>query len=412
MRKVVFSLVLLLLAGQFLSAGPLWALEAVQSREGTGYVSVHVPFTGIVMGRKDKAEIEISFRNYGPSDTAVEVGLEGLDEDLWEAKLLSDKWRGHGVSRVRLGTDDPSNRVRVTFMLTPMDNTPPGVYEFTLVASPEGSQEALRIPLSVHLAAEEVLPVDRILEIETSHIAIENPAGKDFVYEIKLKNNGRDDVVVDLDLDLPPGWRGSVTPRWEAERRIQSLRMSSESTENLKLTVTPPGRVEKGTYPVTLTATAGEEQAVLELEAVVTGTYGLNMIPETQRLSFETTAGTETTLVLFVWNDGTSEVENVEFYSTSPDGWEVSFDPDGLPTLDPYTSRGRPEQVKMTVKAPGRTIPGDYQIGVTFAGDQASDSLILRATVKVPTKWGWFGVAVIAAVLVLLFGIFWKLKRR
>jgi len=66
----------------------------------------------------------------------------------------------------------------------------------------------------------------------------------------------------------------------------------------------------------------------------------------------------------------------------------------------------------MTIKAPDRTIPGDYQVTVTAAGDQSQDTIALRATVKVPTTWGWVGIGIIVAVLALLFGIFWKLKRR
>lgn len=74
--------------------------------------------------------------------------------------------------------------------------------------------------------------------------------------------------------------------------------------------------------------------------------------------------------------------------------------------------KGKPNQVKMTVKAPERTIPGDYQVTLTASGAQSDDTLALRATVKVPTNWGWFGVLVIVVVLALLFGTFWKLKRR
>jgi uncharacterized membrane protein len=150
----------------------------------------------------------------------------------------------------------------------------------------------------------------------------------------------------------------------------------------------------------------------LQLEAVVTGTYDLKLMPQTQRLSFETVAGKEKTLVLYLWNDGTAPIENIEIYSQKPDGWEVSFEPGTIPELDSYSSKGKPDQVKMTVKAPERTIPGDYQISVSAAGDQSQDSIALRVTVKVPTTWGWFGIGIIAAVLVLLFGIFWKLKRR
>jgi uncharacterized membrane protein len=49
---------------------------------------------------------------------------------------------------------------------------------------------------------------------------------------------------------------------------------------------------------------------------------------------------------------------------------------------------------------------------LTAAGDQDKRSIELRATVKVPTTWGWIGVGIIIVVIALLFGIFAKLKRR
>jgi uncharacterized membrane protein len=190
------------------------------------------------------------------------------------------------------------------------------------------------------------------------------------------------------------------------------MKLEGSSTERLAVTVTPPKTVEKGSYPVKLVAKTDNYEASIDLSAVVTGTYELKLLPETQRLNFETTAGQETTLTLYVWNDGTAPIDNVEFFVSKPDGWKVEFEPKKIERLEPYALKGKPDQVKMIVKAPERTIPGDYQVTVTASGSQSDDTLVLRATVKVPTGWGWLGVLVIVVVLALLFGTFWKLKRR
>jgi uncharacterized membrane protein len=396
--------ILVLALALFLAA----VLMPLQSAEA---FTVHVPYTGVVIGREEKAEIEVTFKNTEKDPAEIDVALEGVKEELWDVSLTSSKWRGHGVSRVRLGTEEPFDEVKVTLTISPKKDTPPGVYEFELVASSQIGVMKI-IPLSVRFVAEKVTPVEDILGLECSYPVIENPAGEKFTYEVSLENKGPENITTDFSLSVPAGWSGSVSPRWESDRKIQSMKIDSESTEKLSITITPPPGVEKGRYPVVFTATSGEEKAQLQLEAVVTGTYDLKLMPQTQRLSFETVAGKEKTLVLYLWNDGTAPIENIEIYSQKPDGWEVSFEPETIPELDSYSSKGKPDQVKMTVKAPERTIPGDYQISVSAAGDQSQDSIALRVTVKVPTTWGWFGIGIIAAVLVLLFGIFWKLKRR
>ncbi len=389
----------------------LFLAQVVTPLQSAEAFSVHVPYTGVVIGREEKAEIEVTFKNTEKDPAEIELALEGVKKDLWDVSLTSSKWQGHGVSRVRLGTEEPFNEVKVTLTISPKKETPPGVYEFDLVASSQIGVMKI-IPLSVELVAEKVVPVEDILGLECSYPVIENPAGEKFSYEVSLKNKGTENITADFSLSVPAGWSGSVSPRWESDRKIQSMKIDSESTEKLSITLTTPPGVEKGRYPVVFTVTSGEEKAQLRLEAVVTGTYDLKLMPETQRLSFETVAGTEKTLVLYLWNDGTAPIENIDIYSQKPEGWEVSFEPEKITELASYSSRGKPDQIKMTIKAPERTIPGDYQISVSAAGDQSRDSITLRATVKVPTTWGWFGIGIIAAVLVLLFGIFWKLKRR
>jgi len=135
-------------------------------------------------------------------------------------------------------------------------------------------------------------------------------------------------------------------------------------------------------------------------------------VPETNRLNFDMVAGEEKRLVLYLWNEGSAPIENISLLASKPEGWEVKFEPEKLSSLESLLVTQKPEQVTAIFKAPERTIPGDYQVSVTAAGDQDQKSLDLRATVKVPTSWGWAGIGVIVAVLLLLFGIFMKLKRR
>ncbi|AER66174.1 hypothetical protein Tlie_0439 [Thermovirga lienii DSM 17291] len=404
-RKVYSVVCLALLALLIVPSIPVFA--------ASGSFEVHVPYTGLILGRGEDAEIEITLKNTSTEECVVDVGVVKKQEaSNWDVKLVSSKWDGHGVSQVRLGTDKTLNEVELILSLKPGKDTNPGVYRFTFYAALKGSQKRFEIPITVELKGEKIAPVREQLKLETSYPVIENPAGSDFSYEVSLENNTKDPKVVSFELELPSGWTGSVTPRWESGKKIQSMKLEGSSTERLAVTVTPPKTVEKGSYPVKLVAKTDNYEASIDLSAVVTGTYELKLLPETQRLNFETTAGQETTLTLYVWNDGTAPIDNVEFFVSKPDGWKVEFEPKKIERLEPYALKGKPDQVKMIVKAPERTIPGDYQVTVTASGSQSDDTLVLRATVKVPTGWGWLGVLVIVVVLALLFGTFWKLKRR
>lgn len=393
----------------FLQVSPL---RAEPMAAPLGPVSVSVPYTGVVIGAKGKAEVEVVLRNNTDTEKNLTLSVEGFKDDHGiEARLANDKWNGYGLSEVRLGVGKSFDEVKAVIVLTPAKEAKPALYEGALVVSVKDG-EVVRIPLTAKYEAEEVLPVDKILETSCAYPVLENPAGSSFSYEVKVENKGKEAVVTDFALSLPSGWSGAVSPRYEAGKKIQSLRMDGSKTETLMVTVNPPSSVEKGEYPLSFVAKAGDEESSLALKSVVTGTYKLSVLPDTQRLNFETVAGVEKTVTLYVWNEGSAPVQRVKFFASKPDNWEVSFNPESLPVVDPLDKAGKPEQVKMTVKAPERTIPGDYQISLTASGDEANDKIVLRGTVNVSTAWGWAGISVIAAVLALLFGTFWKLKRR
>lgn len=400
----------LLIVFFFVQVSPLRA-EPLSGGEPS--FSVNVPYTGVVIGEKGKAEVEITLRNATEGENVVALSIEGFSETNGvRARLVSDKWSGYGVTRVRLGRGESFNEAKAVIVLTPAKDAKPGMYEGALVVTPEAGGEAVRVPLVVKYEAEEVLPVEKLLETSCTYPVVENAAGSSFTYEIKIENKGKESLVTDFSLSVPAGWSGSISPRWESGRKIQSFRMEGNKTETLMVTVTPPSSVKKGEYPVTFTAGTGEEESVVELKAVVTGTYDLSILPDNQRLNFDTQAGSEKTVTLFVWNDGSAPINNVKFFANKPDDWDVSFEPESLSSVAPLASTGKPEQVKMKVKAPERTIPGDYLVALTASGDESDEKITLRATVKVSTVWGWSGILVIAVVLVLLFGTFWKLKRR
>nr|MBP8718617.1 hypothetical protein [Candidatus Atribacteria bacterium] len=183
-------------------------------------------------------------------------------------------------------------------------------------------------------------------------------------------------------------------------------------TETILLAVTPPFTAEKAEYDLKLIARAGELEKSLDLKAIVTGTYTLNVGTETGNLKLTTVSGEEKEFTFYIWNEGSAPIDNIAFYSSAPQGWEVKFNPDRIAELPSLVETQQPEKITMTIKVPHNTVPGDYMVTVNVSGTQDQKKVEFRTTVQVPTKWGWIGVLIIVVVLAILLGIFLKLRRR
>jgi len=408
MKRIYLVLTLTVL----LLAAPQFAYSQAVGEEP---FQLYAPFTGVIIGAKDRATLDVKLKNMTDKGLSVKLELEKDEKaEGWEVMLLNSEWSGFGVSGVYLGTSDEDKEATVKLRIKPAEDAAAGEYRFIVKASTLDGAFSEALPIAVQLTggkvAEEKAETD--IELEAKYPAVEGTPGRAFSYEISVKNTGGDAVVVDLVLNLPEKWSGYITPRWESERRINSIKLDGSATERILLSVTPPMDVEKKDYPIKLVAKAGDVEKALDLSAIIKGTYKLQVVPETNRLNFDMVAGEEKRLVLYLWNEGSAPIENISLLASKPEGWEVKFEPEKLSSLESLLVTQKPEQVTAIFKAPERTIPGDYQVSVTAAGDQDQKSLDLRATVKVPTSWGWAGIGVIVAVLLLLFGIFMKLKRR
>ena len=408
MKRIYLVLTLTVL----LLAAPQFAYSQAVGEEP---FQLYAPFTGVIIGAKDRATLDVKLKNMTDKGLSVKLELEKDEKaEGWEVMLLNSEWSGFGVSGVYLGTGDEDKEATVKLRIKPAEDAVAGEYRFIVKASTLDGAFSEALPIVVQLTGGKVVEekAKTDIELEAKYPAVEGTPGKAFSYEISVKNAGGDAVVVDLTLNLPEKWSGYITPRWESERRINSIKLDGSATERILLTVTPPMDVEKKDYPIKLVAKAGDVEKALDLSAIIKGTYKLQVVPETNRLNFDMVAGEEKRLVLYLWNEGSAPIENISLLAGKPEGWEVKFEPEKLSSLESLLVTQKPEQVTAIFKAPERTIPGDYQVSVTAAGDQDQKSLDLRATVKVPTSWGWAGIGVIVAVLLLLFGIFMKLKRR
>ncbi len=404
----LFSILILLIfvVGTLLA----WANEAPQR----GF-EIYPQFPGIIIGRDDTATVDVKIVNTGKEPITVLLNLEKDKKAKdWDVLLKNSEWSGFGVTAVHLGTDKDSKEVTAKLKIDPSKDADPGDYIFKIMASTPSGDIKKEVEVRVKLTGEKIAKkkTEKGIALSAKYPIMEAPAGKKFTFELELKNKEDKEQVVDFGIKIPSGWFAYVTPRWEEEKKINSIKMDKNATENLNLTVIPPTLVDKGEYNIEFIAKSPNDKKILKLKAKVTGTYKLNMIPEDKRLNIETIAGKEKAFTLYLWNEGSDSIEDVTIYASKPEGWDVKIEPDKINAIQPIAKIQKPEKVKVTIKAPERTIPGDYMVTLTAAGKQDSKSIDLRVTVNTSTTWGWIGIAIIVIVLLILIGIFAKLKRR
>jgi uncharacterized membrane protein len=197
--------------------------------------------------------------------------------------------------------------------------------------------------------------------------------------------------------------------QFEADgKKVTSVEIESGAEKTVTVKATPPNKIKEGTYEIPIGASNGSTSATQTLEAVITGSYGLQLSTPSGKLSFDITEGDTKTIELKVTNTGTSELSNIDLSDTVPADWEVKFDPDQINTL----KAGESKTVDATVTAADDAIAGDYVVKMSATSDKASSEAQFRVAVETSVLWGWLGILIIVGVLGGLYYLFRKYGRR
>ena len=157
-----------------------------------------------------------------------------------------------------------------------------------------------------------------------------------------------------------------------------------------------------------MTVTGGGETVSTDVAVTITGSYSLDVTTSNQVLSTTANAGTATPVELVVTNTGTAPVTAVQASASPPTGWEVTFDPETVPTIEPGATATITAQITPT----GDAITGDYLVGIDVDSAEASGDVEIRVKVETPAFWWIAGLALIAAVFIGLWWVFRTYGRR
>ncbi|MBM4452496.1 MAG: hypothetical protein FJ024_08495 [Chloroflexi bacterium] len=254
--------------------------------------------------------------------------------------------------------------------------------------------------------------------LDCKYPVISSYAGSYFSWDINLSyNGGKTPKLFDLKVTVPEGFLYTISPGYGESGEIKAIRLDPEKTYPDTVKVTMRSYIwvvpEPGEYSVTVEASSGTLKSTLELKAVVTAKYDLDMEPIGGRFNTQATSGKDNFFKVEVINSGTADVDKIVFSSRvrgTPPGWSITFTPEKIDTL----KVGDKREVEVNIKPANKTIAGDYMVNLSCEPEakNAFASAEIRVTVLTPTVWGWVGVGIVVLVVVGLVFMFMRLGRR
>jgi uncharacterized membrane protein len=352
-------------------------------------LTITTPYPAIVVAPGSDVSFDIEVKTSTPE--RVELALAGAP-DTWNASLHGG---GFVIDAVETNGTDPAS-VRVDLDV-PADAT--GTTRMTLRGT-IGS-EVVALDLQVRVQAD----ATGDLTLTTDFPSLRGPSSQTFNFNLTLRNDTAEDLTFSVNAQAPAGW--TVTANLTGQAQAASAIVQAGSTSGVTVSATPPAAAAAGTYDIQVVAVAGERNITGALQVEVTGSYDLAVSTSDGRLNGRGAAGSTSPLAVTLDNAGTAAITNVKLTATAPAGWEVTFDPDTIASLEAGATAST--TVNAQVKPSGDAIAGDYTITITATGDQSTrDSMEIRYTVETNLLWGVIGVALIVAVA---GGVWWVFQR-
>jgi len=363
------------------------ALGICQAENPKG-VTLYTPFTQISVPPGESIDYSVDVINGNEAVENLALSVSGIPRG-WNYELKSGGWKIGQISVLPGEKKTLSLKVEVPVQVNK------GAYNFRVLAGNHS------LPLTVVVSAQGTYKT----EFTTDQANMEGQSSATFNYNANLRNRTAEEQLYALTANVPRGWTVSFRANG---RQVTSVEVAPNATTNVSIEVKPPSSVVEGKYKIPVRAFTSSTSAELDFEAVVTGSYNMELSTPTGLLSSSITAGDVKKIELQVRNTGSSELKGIEFSASKPVDWDVTFEPDKVDAL----IAGSSTTVTATVKASRKAIPGDYVVKMTARIPETSSTADFRMSVKTSMLWGWVGILVIAAVLGGVYYLFRKYGRR
>jgi uncharacterized membrane protein len=397
MKRSLF--IALAIAGLLVGLAPVTVMA-----EGGLTISTAYPAVTVDPGASAKFDLDITT----VQPERVDLTVSGTP-DGWTARLRGS---GSTISAVYTSAEPQgtaaaaaSPTATATLEVTLPQTVEANTYQIKVDGrSASGSTTSLTVDITVQAAG------TGDVSMNAQNPLLQGKAGTNFTFDVQLRNDTNQEISFVLDVQGPSGWTVTATPSGQAQAATAVV--AAGATGRITVAANSPDDAEADQYPITLTATGGPEPVSVDLGVTITGSYSLTLNTQDGRLNARGTVGADTPLNLVVTNTGTAPLSNVTITATPPQGWQVTFSPEGLENL----AVNVPTTVVATIHPSDQAVAGDYAI--TFRanssgqGQTASDSIDVRTTVETSPIWGFVGIGIIVLVVVGLFLVFRQYGRR
>ncbi|MBO3800462.1 MAG: carboxypeptidase regulatory-like domain-containing protein [Candidatus Brockarchaeota archaeon] len=306
----------------------------------------------------------------------------------WEAIVLRED--GKRLYDVSL---DPGEYVKVVLKVSVPEDAQPGRYRVRIQAS---SQEFTSSQEFYVMVTKGVFNP----KVYTGTPYVEAYAGSSASFPIEVENTGDSDGILSINVtQLPVGYSWKLSdPNGNI---LSKVYLKSNERKKLNLVIDVPPLEEPRTIPFLLEAHTAESSSRLGLTLGILGFYSMSY--ETRSFYMETTAGSESSFVIEIKNNGYSVLTSVKPILTSiPEKFRVEYTPELIPFLKPQ------ERALFTlrIKTDADISAGDYFISFKVKSDQYSlPERDLRILIRQRIEIIVIGIAMIVILLILLYWI-------
>jgi len=351
-------------------------------------VILYTPCTKISVPPGESVDYNIDVINNGTDLLTADISAAGIPQG-WNYMIKSGGWNIGQLSVLPGEKKALVLHVEVPFQVNK------GNYRFRVNAG------GYSVPLVINVSEQGTYKT----EFTTNQGNMEGHSGSTFTFSAELKNQTAEKQLYAFTAQTQRGWNVVFKANG---REVTSVESEPMTTSNIVIEINPPAQIEAGSYRIPVIATTSNSTTTLDLEVVITGTFGMELTTPSGLLSGNIVAGSEKKIEFIIRNTGTTFLSDINLSSTSPMGWTISFNPEKIDRI----MAGAEARVTATVKADKRAIPGDYIANLEARTPEATAKTIFRFSVKTPMLWGWIGILIIFIAAGSVFYLFRKYGRR
>lgn len=357
-------------------------------------LEITTPFPAVAVAPGSKVSFDLTITSTRIADVAL--SMAGVPTG-WTASILGG---GNVVDGVAVSPDvDGTVRLDVE---VPADATAT-TGSIRVTGSGGGATDTLTVAVRVDAEAA------GDISLTTSTPALTGASDASFSFELQFTNDTAQDVTLSVAATGPDaGW--DVTATLTGETQAASTVVEAGSNQNVTVAASAPSDVAADTYPITVTATAGERTVTADLLIQVTGSYSMTLSTPNDVLSAGGSAGAPTTQSFDITNTGTAPLTEVTLTATPPTGWDVTFEPASLAALESKETG----TISAVITPSAEAVAGDYVVSFSVKGAEggADDTAQIRFTVETSPLWALVGLGIIVLILGGLFYVFRTYGRR